>query len=311
MSNLKMSLVRIIITTIGITYSYELYGFENNRKSMLYAMSLLLFINIVTHFFAYNLIDSVTNNGGWFLTGANALIVYCLPAACVALTSVEVNKERLLSVILLGVAVWTAFLSETATSIFTLTLLTAIVIVQRLIRKNIINLRVGIVAIVSVFIIVVLFQAQGKIFIIRYIVQDLLHRDLDFTARTYIWVESIKQIISSPVLGHGYGYSFRVPVGLSGFTADHAHNQYLQQFIQGGIIQGILFILVIRETIESIKGVNTRKGSCCVPSIIVTGIMFLFEYYFTASINTLFIFFYFYGKYKRENVELSVNAVQW
>lgn len=294
-SNCELALIRIALASICILLNFEIRGFEYNRKVLLHVYFILLTINLLFNLLGYAYIDSVTNNGGWFLTGSNALIVYCLPATCVAYASIEVNKNKLISVFIIIISIYTAFLSETATTIFVLLLFAGIMVVQKLIHKKVINLKAGVWLIVVLFFIVVVFQIQEKIFIFRFIVQDLLGRELDFTARTYIWVESIKQFIAAPFIGNGYGYSFRVPVMANGFLADHAHNQYLQQLIQGGIVQGILFIMIIRETLRSVGRTKRIKENWCITATIIVGIMFLVEYYFTTSIFTLFAILYYYG----------------
>ena len=209
-----------------------------------------------------------------------------------------------LSIITIIVSLYTAVASDTATTVFILFTLISIWLLQRAINMSLIKIRGVVAIIIFSFVLVVILQVQNNIYILRFIVEDILKRDMSFTSRTFIWKESLHQILQSPFIGHGSSYSFHVMVSHVGFWADHAHNHYLQQLIQGGIIQMVLFILIIIEMVKRMRRLPSKIVAWGTVSVLSTGVMLLFESYTNAMIySVVYLIYSFCDEYLQ-----TVNA---
>jgi len=302
--NLELSTVRIVISIIGLALYFYIYGFERVRKPLLLSFFCLTTLNLGLNFFKRSSIEVFAGDSGWFLTGSNALIIYILPAVCLAIVSIEKGKQKFLSIITIIVSLYTAVASDTATTVFILFTLISIWLLQRAINMSLIKIRGVVALIIFSFVLVVILQVQNNIYILRFIVEDILKRDMSFTSRTFIWKESLHQILQSPFIGHGSSYSFHVMVSHVGFWADHAHNHYLQQLIQGGIIQMVLFILIIIEMVKRMRRLPSKIVAWGTVSVLSTGVMLLFESYTNAMIySVVYLIYSFCDEYLQ-----TVNA---
>lgn len=291
--NLEISTIRIILAIINIVLCFEKYAFDRVRWALLYAFGLLILINLMFSCIQPGSLAYVNQISGWFLTGSNALIIYCLPACCISIASIEMGKQKLLAIAIIVMSFITVLLSETATSLFAIFILIMLWLVQKFFKFTVLNIKSTVTIIVLVFIICVVLQVQDKISIINYIIVDILQRDISFTSRTFIWRESIRLIMQSPVIGYGFSYGFHVVVGSVGFWADHAHDHYLQQFIQGGVIQFALFICIIIEMIKKMRKLSLQTIYWAICSVFVIGIVYLFESYTNPMIYSVFYLIYY------------------
>lgn len=307
-NNMEFSTIRVLLSILCVAISFNVFGFSKMRKALFSLFSIMITTNLMLHFFANGYIESVVGIGGWFLSGSNALIVYTFPAICVSIMSYDLKEGRIIPLLVIAECIYTSVLSDTATSIFALLVVVILWVSEKIIKKNLLNIKTGVVVIALVFILVVILRIQTKSSIISYIVVDLLQRDLDFTSRTFIWNESIKQFLNAPLFGHGFGYSFHVMVSSVGFWADHAHNQYLQQLVQGGVIQFCLFTNIFIKLIKEIKKQNNLNSITVTVPVIVLGIIFLFESYTNAVLYSLIYLFYHYCRYLRSSCNSESNA---
>lgn len=295
--NFEMSVFRRILAIIGVSMFFDICKFDEIRKAVLYVLFLLTSVNLILHMFTNEMVVAVLGEGEWFLTGSNALIIYCFPAVSFAIASINENRQTKLAFVTIIINMVTAFLSDTATTQFVLLMLILSWMITKYFRINIFKIKYVVGFVMVCFLLFILLQVQDKVFVVRFIIEDILKRDITFTSRTYIWTESIRQFLASPFIGHGSGnYSFHVMVNDVGFWADHAHNHFLQQLIQGGIIQFSLFIAILYEVIKYIKTVPGRFGSWCSIVFLFLGVTYLFESYTNAIMYSVFYLICSYGR---------------
>lgn len=86
------------------------------------------------------------------------------------------------------------------------------------------------------FILVVLFDKIARLEPVRFLVEDLLHKDLTLTGRTLFWPALVSICMVHPLFGHGLGEtpSFYFDSVFNHSTV-HAHNSYLQVWYEGGL----------------------------------------------------------------------------
>lgn len=185
-NTLELSLLRFVLVLIVIDLYFALYGFERIRKIMLLTLSYLTILNLVLQLFARSSVESVVGPTGWFLTGSNALVSYTMPTVCLAIVSIEKKKQIWFSILSIAVCLYTAIISTTATTIFVLFLIVGVWSFQKAINMNLIKINWVVTIIVLGFFILVVFQVQEKIFLIKFIVEDVLQRDMSFTSRTFV-----------------------------------------------------------------------------------------------------------------------------
>ena len=116
----------------------------------------------------------------------------------------------------------------------------------------------------------------------------LLGKDATLTGRTKIWAAIWRLIQQRPLLGYGYGAVWSDETGWgplqwivkqAGFTPQHAHNSWLEQWLGLGLVGLVAWSLFFTSTLaKTVWAVFTHKGALLVfPFLIVYGLMTLTE----------------------------------
>jgi O-antigen ligase len=116
----------------------------------------------------------------------------------------------------------------------------------------------------------------------------LLGKDVTLTGRTKIWAAVIRLIARQPWLGYGYGAvwsdtSGRGPlawiVKLAGYTPDHAHNSWLEQWLGMGLVGlGAWVLCYLSALLRCLWAVFARRGALfAFPFLAVYSLMMLTE----------------------------------
>jgi O-antigen ligase len=131
-------------------------------------------------------------------------------------------------------------------------------------------------------ILIVVMQLQG---IFRYIIVELLHRDLTFTHRTRIWEGFFKSIAEKPIFGYGI-INAEETYQVSNFTnSSSVHNIFIQILIWGGIAALVTFTIILFIAANSFERNKSKKSSSMV-SIVIFLILFNWQMY-VSSIFTM------------------------
>lgn len=168
-----------------------------------------------------------------FVGHANNTSYYTLPMMALALTSAYSggDKLRLFSDII--ACVLSILLVGSATGIVVHIVFVGILVWElkktKLIKFNYFNIYL-IILLLSCCII--FFNVQTYF---SFIIEIFLHRELDFTGRTYYWAKNLMMIYQSPIIGHG-----AVP-GDVRFGGLSAHSYLLETLYEGGVILLLLF----------------------------------------------------------------------
>lgn len=94
---------------------------------------------------------------------------------------------------------------------------------------------------ISIYFLIIIFRFQNYF---SFIIEDILHKNLTFSGRIYIWDAAFNAISKKPIFGYGETY---IPVVYALNYHLGPHNQILQFLIQGGIVSLLLnFILFIK-----------------------------------------------------------------
>ena len=155
----------------------------------------------------------------------------------------------------------------------------------------------GIVAFVSIIVLNLIFvflQIQAQIPGIRFLFEDILHKDITITGRSGIWSFALGLWYQSPKWGYGTGLAgMQEAGGWHDFIRTYGpHNQFLYVLLAGGIITFSAYMLLIFYV--SIKLYKNRKDKMYIIFSIgffVTYLELLMTYRTIAICMPLFAFF--------------------
>ena len=112
-----------------------------------------------------------------------------------------------------------------------------------------------------------------------YIIEDLLHKDITFTYRTYMWYSALKVIMKSPLWGWGFVDLDWYVSNMSSF-AKGPHNFVLSVFINGGLILFSLYVVICIYAYNGIKHYfSERRAQILLMGIVTLYFMSLMEMY--------------------------------
>ncbi len=121
------------------------------------------------------------------------------------------------------------------------------------------------------------------------VIEDILHRDLNFTNRIYIWDTALKYIKESFIFGYGFETSAIRVIKFNYLQAVTCHNQLLDLLYQGGIVGVTLLSGALIELNRNIKNIKiSRIKILSLVALSTYFIMMLSEYY--SFNNYIFIF---------------------
>lgn len=91
-----------------------------------------------------------------------------------------------------------------------------------------------------------------------YFVEDILHKDITFTHRTYMWESALKVIAQSPFWGYGYINSDWFIKNMSSFAIG-PHNFILSILIEGGMLLFSIYIFICVRSYAAIRHFMNQK----------------------------------------------------
>jgi exopolysaccharide production protein ExoQ len=155
-------------------------------------------------------------------------------------------------VVLLGMTLWLLVKSHSATSLACTVLGVAIFLgfKTRAVRTRI--LRLEVYALVGAGVILALDSMFG---LSRFVVEDVLGRDMTLTTRTQVWPELLS-MADSALFGAGFNSFWsgeRLEILYARLGIIQAHNGYLEMYLNGGWIAVVLFVGLIFSARRRIK----------------------------------------------------------
>ena len=151
--------------------------------------------------------------------------------------------------LVLAMSMWLLNIANSKTSLacFAIGLLTLLATRTEWIRPRPALLKVGIFAVLIAA--AVLFMTPVS----RGYVAEQLGRDATLTTRTDIWEASLA-LDTNPVIGEGYNSVWLTPRGralVNRMTLAHAHNGYLEVYLNSGVIGVLLLVLVLSTAVRN------------------------------------------------------------
>ena len=280
----------------------------NQQKEFLSAMSsvciIFLLINAISLLIFENGIIPSTNiydngDGDYFFLGIKvAYTTYVIPALAVAGLYSKLFKKKLIIIICIILSVFNIFYANISTGIICLFVIIISNIIQKFscLKFSIFQcLNISILA--NIFVVLLKLQVLFSNFIV-----NVLHKSISLTGRTGIWDAAIEVLKSNGILkllfGNGIfnGGAF-VPIG--GYWP--AHNQWLQNLYEAGIVGTVFFIFFLIYLDKENKSKSFERAyliSLCFAILIGTITMQYFGY---AHMYIPFILLYYLRYFLTKN----------
>ncbi len=257
---------------------------------------LIVFMNINDVFQDFTLLSGVDlfykGNKEYFIASDNFMGYYLVPIMTIIACTFLVKKQKItiMGWTLLGITVINIMMVWSGTGVFgccLFMLLLSFSVCKRKSteRKEIINCKNLIILYIALYLLIVVFQA-GNLF--SFITEGLLHKSANFTGRTNLWSEALRQIFDSPIsliIGHGGASGGRfIIAGLSSGNAPH--NLLLDVACQFGIMGVFCYLKMFYVAIKKLKTYEeTLIGKTITFALFSQFIMYLTEG--TYLLNTL------------------------
>lgn len=239
-----MYCVNYILNIIVLCFLTD-FGVNNNTKPFLNGLEILLEILIIVNLFTIIAFPNgmyVNNNGfyqNWLLGYKNSHILYIFPALLISFINSYKSKSKfeMKNYILLIISFISTILVNNSTGITGLAIIAGYLIFRKkILSSNIFNIYNYIIINIVLFFSIVVFKVQN---IFSFIIVDILHRDITFTDRIYVWEKAITTISEKKIFGWG-NISF-----IYTNNVHSTHNIILGVLFNAGVVGLISFILML------------------------------------------------------------------
>ena len=132
-------------------------------------------------------------------------------------------------------------------------------------------------------------------------VVNVLHKNITFTHRTYLWFSSVKLIMDSPIIGYG---ARDVEWMIKAIGGSGPHNIWLLMLLEGGLVSFTLLVNMFVVIFRSLRKRHDVVGSYVAVCISVLLLMSLFETYNTICFFFILIIAYYMRYAKKEQEEI-------
>lgn len=267
-----------IINALSVALIVEC--FKNDPENLIDGLMLNMELAIYPNF--VSVLMNLSAVRGYYLLGYYAvLILWILPAICLASLYMILHKKYLRGLLLIAASLLTALITWCATIIVALMGMAFLMIVGIALWKANKKIRLPISAFILLALagnLFVLFVYNGGSFpLIDIFIEKVLGRSTTFTGRVPIWQTAISMIRKNPFIGYGFRPEITIE---SGFTAIHAHNMLLQRLTATGIIGLALFVLfhiVLISKIDYMK--NSIERIVMMSGVFAVNITYIMDAY--------------------------------
>lgn len=280
--NLNLAILDAI-SIIGICMILE-YELTLKPKRILGILEIVFILLITINFISIlkypnGLYATERYKNNWVLGYDNVHIVTFIPALMISMINgyFKGDKLTLKFLYLLTICSLSVFICWSGNSLVAIILFDLFIIFKNRIihNSNIFNYTNYLIVHISLFVSIVILRLQ-KIF--SWLVVDILHKNLTFTGRTYIWDSTLELISRRKVIGYGVETSFIRTFKLGNKNATHAHNHILEIVYKSGIIGMIIYMYILYIVGKSLNYYKKNIISAIISfSILIFFIMMLIE----------------------------------
>lgn len=234
-------------------------------KAFLLLFEVLIYVNLILMIIYPNGLYSNNIGEYWLLGLDNSFINTMLPALCLACMFIYKDKFKLRYAILVTVIVLTFLIRWAITPL--LGIVVFIISLFFVVKRK--GCRLQIVNPTISFIILslgtILFVILGKQYWFSGFIENVLHKDITFTDRIYIWDRALKCINENLFFGFGHLDSLQYETLLRG---SHPHNMVLFILMQAGLVGALFSVLILFMALKEIKRHKNHKVTLCISAAI-------------------------------------------
>lgn len=273
------------LIAVLLVVSYELRRRDNCLTEFIaWFFNILLIINLVflilkpegigtlltySEDMAYRQLDRVN-----FLEVDNRLSLPVLIAIMSSFMLPDKKINKVLRIISLAVGGATNVLTMSGTGLgsFCVMLVYVVFVHKTKLREKLVNMKTLLIAYFGCTLLIVY---AGMIPPLRTIIQDVLHKDITFSGRTYIWESCLKMISFHPVIGYGNFDSGWI-IKWNGIMRN-AHNLFFDILIQGGIVLLLGYIIFLLTVFITATDKKNRKSQLLLVTLFCLFVVMLCE----------------------------------
>ena len=234
-----------------------------------------------------------------FIGYYNNVIVFLLPAICIASIYIRLVKKTVRAYLLISVSILVAFLSTAATPRGSMIGFTGAVIIESVLFYVVKIKKLSVwpwyILALSFGVFLVFFYREGLFPLLEEFVVKVLHRSTNFTGRIDVWDKFIEVIMERPIFGYGDSPYFYI----NGLYIPHAHNYYLNTVVEFGLIGLVIYLIF---SFIMLNGTEKKKDDFL--KIIFIGLIFAVELSYITDFITrsyLYYFIFFIGFHYKTN----------
>lgn len=257
----KVFLVAIIfvVTVLEIYYLFEYFIILNRTQELINALFYLLFFYCLLTDLVMLLFPTLyIEKGNYYLIGnkfevsylhIQLLIIYLQRKKCTR-RRMKVGKSDLIFWIMVAISFWATINVQCTTGMVGVILLIFFYYCMAQKEKTFKNPAVFLLILLISVSVLMLFSGIVQFEPIRYLVEDVFHRDITLTGRLIIY-EQISKVFSGHLLfGYGMGSSFEIVMKM--ISAPNTQNGVLEIILQQGVISFILWGIVVWKVFQYI-----------------------------------------------------------
>lgn len=259
-SNIRRAVIDLApIAVFVVLLDYYTFDIKKLVGIVLLCFEIVLYMNLISVILYPNGMQAANDSAKRWLLGhyGSQLSWYC-PAFAVCLINIRLKQNVKRAYILLLDIIITSFYIGSATLVVSMTLFFVIILVPYL--RHHVNYVWAVITNILFLLMVLVLKNQA---LFSYLIVDILHKDLTFSNRTYIWDYAALMIAQKPLTG--YGYFYYIPTWFNS-QIRHAHNQYLHIMIQGGVGYLVLFLIQNYVANKSLKHSQSGEFSGIIQS---------------------------------------------
>ena len=289
-----------IRTALHYSYTCILYSlivdyhikndFYNYFKVSSYFFYILIVVNLIfiimypNGMYTLNNLNEYTRyTQNWILGYKNDIILFIIGGIFFNfIYSIKTGKLQKKDYIFFIICFITSILSKSSTSVIGLTVFGILILAYFICSKfntlkDLFNSNLYFYVLILIFFLIVIFNAHS---LLSPLIEDIFHKNITLTGRTYIWKDVMSMILEKPLFGYGMEfYNYRLAKTVN-YQVIHAHNQILEIIYRIGIIGFILFIFGIIKCKNRLYLYKESTVSIILSILLFSiGIMMISEYY--------------------------------
>ena len=258
----------IHLLAVLVLVSYELYRKDNCfLEACAWYFTVMILINLALLILkpeGISTLETYSADGQFrqidrmnFLEVDNRLSLPSLLAIATAylLPDKKINKILRVTALIAGGATNLLTMSGTGIGSYFVMLIYVVFIHKTKIREKLINVKTLLLAYVFCMFLIVY---AGLIPPLAHVIQEVLHKDLTFSGRTYIWEMCLGMISRHPIIGYG-NFNNGWIIMWHGINRN-AHNLFFDILIQGGIVLLLGYLTMVFTVLKTISGNKDKKS---------------------------------------------------